>query len=157
MQELRITPHVGIGPILLGASREAVRSALASIGFALESSLRLLDYFANAAIQVEYGPDERADFIGVSCHGDYSLTYYGTNVFDTIAERVFSIVAARDDSSDHTFDRSGCVFPTQIVTLWEADEQYDRLGGEQRLIWAQVGLGNNRYLDAINAIEARNA
>lgn len=157
MQELKIIPHVGIGPILLDDSRENVRSALATIGFDLESSRERVDYFAEAAIQVEYGADDCADFIGVACQHDYSVTYFGTNVFDMVAEDVFALIAARDASGEHAYDQSGFVFPNQIVTLWEADEQYDRLGGEERLIWGQVGLGNKRYLDAINAIRSRHA
>jgi hypothetical protein len=157
MHQFEITPHIGIGPIHLGATRETIRAALTSLGFALKSSRGSIDYFASAAIQVEYGGDDHADFIGVSCHRDYSLIYYGTNVFDTVADQIFALMSDRDNSGSHVFDRSGFVFPNQIVTLWEADEQYDRLGGEQRPIWAQVGLGNQRYLDAIRKIRSQSA
>lgn len=155
MHDFPITPHVGIGPILLGASRSAVRAALADIGFPFESSRGSLDYFANASIQVEFGSDERADFIGVACDRAYRLSYYGTDVFDTVADRVFALIATRDNS-EHQFDPSGFVFPNQIITLWEADEQYDRLGNCKRPIWAQVGIGNHRYFESIQAIETRN-
>ena len=64
-----------------------------------------------------------------------------------------ALIAGRDNSGDWPFDASGFVFPNQIVTLWEADEQYDRLGGEQRPIWALVGLGNQRYLEAVRAVK----
>ena len=43
----------------------------------------------------------------------------------------------------------------QIMTLWQADTQYDYLGSESRLVWAQVGLGNERYLASISKILRR--
>ena len=156
MQELAITPHVGIGPILLGASRQAVRLAVVGIGFPLESSRKALDYFAQASIQVEYGDDDTVEFIGICYHRDFTVTYYGINVFDTVAPELFAAIAAREASGDSVFDPSEYVFPNQIITLWEADEQYDRIGGEERLVWAQVGVGNHRYLEAIRAIHNRN-
>jgi len=152
MHKFKIAPHVGIGPILLGASRDSVRAALSASGYPLESSEDSLDYFASSGIQIEYGPDGCADFIGIACGKTYRLTYYDVDVFNTPADEIFDLIARRDNSGDWPFDASGFVFPNQIVTLWEADEQYDRLGGEQRPIWAQVGLGNERYLEAVNEI-----
>ena len=43
----------------------------------------------------------------------------------------------------------------QIVTLWNADEQYDQRRGGERIVWGQVGLGNDAYLRAIEALERR--
>ncbi|EPJ81519.1 hypothetical protein CFII68_18785 [Pseudomonas sp. CFII68] len=45
------------------------------------------------------------------------------------------------------------MFPNQILTLWDADEQYDRQGGERREVWGQVGIGTNAYMAAIRAIK----
>ena len=157
MQELVITPHVGIGPVLLGASRESVRLAVAGIGFPFESSRNALDFFAQASIQVEYGDDDTAEFIGVCYHRDFTATYHGINVFDIVAPELFAAIASHEVSSVPSFDSNEYVFPDQIVTLWEADEQYDRLGGEQRLVYAQVGVGNHCYLEAIRAIHNRSA
>jgi len=114
-----------------------------------------MDYFCEHFIQVEYDDDELVHFIGIACHRAYLLTYEGINVFGVPAPQVFAEIAARDGSGVHEYDDAGLVFPNQIVTLWEADEQYDRLGGEQRVIWGQAGLGNRKYLDAINRIQRR--
>lgn len=155
MHQFQIEPHVGIGPIRLGASREEIRAALLSVGFPLKHTRRALDYFCNSSIQVEFGDDDCADFIGCAYHAAYTLSYRGANVFDTIAKDLFTLIAENDGSGIHTFKDSGYCFPNQIVTLWDADTQYDRLGGEQRPIWGQVGLGNQRYLDAIRQIRSR--
>lgn len=148
---LRIEPGVGVGPILLGESRPVVREVLSNLGFPLESTRGSLDYFCGASIQVEFGVDDRADFIGLSWHGAYKLTYYEIDVFDTEARRLFELVAEHENSGGdhHRFDTAEYIFPGQILTLWEADEQYDHMGSGQRLIWAQVGIGSRRYLAAV--------
>jgi hypothetical protein len=155
MQEFRIEPHVGIGPILLGAARDDVRAALFSLSFPLRISRGRSDYFCDSSIQVEFGDDDRADFIGCSCCLHYTLTYRGTNVFDVPAEELFALIADNDGSGPHSFNPAEYRFPKQILTLWEADCQYDRLGSEQRSVWGQVGLGNQRYLDDVLRIEGR--
>ena len=153
MHEFQIEPHVGIDPVRLGASRSEARAALSSIGFPLENARGALDYFCEAAIQVEFDEQQRADFIGFSCHQAFTIFYRGVNVFDTPAQDLFAVIAERDGSGAHSFRAAGYCFPSQIMTLWYADSQYDRLGGEQRVIWAQVGLGSSDYLDATRKIE----
>jgi len=150
MLQLVITPHESIGPIKLGVSRPDLRSMLHEFGLSLESSKTKMDYFCDASIQVEYEKDETASFIGVSFHSSYTCLYEGANVFDTPAEELFALMAAREgNGTTHNFNDSEYVFPTQILTLWDADPQYDRLRGEVRPIWAQVGIGDARYSAAI--------
>ncbi|MCK9740495.1 hypothetical protein [Pseudomonas syringae] len=64
-------------------------------------------------------------------------------------------MAASDDSGSHEFDRYEYFFPNQILTLWDADEQYDRQGEEELEVWGQVGIGNDAYVAAIEAIEKK--
>jgi len=148
-----ITPHVGIGPVRLLDSRGDVRAALAGIGIPLLNSRGSLDYFSENALQVEYGADERADFIGIASTPTLQASYFGTNVFDTPAEAVFLAIARSESAEVPTFEAAEFLFREQIITLWNADSQYDwrKLG---RLIWGQVGVGSRRYLDGID--EARN-
>jgi hypothetical protein len=152
MNELKLEPHLGIGPIRFGESREAVRATLAIAGLPFENSRRASDYFRDAAIQVEFDPFGRVHFIGVACHPSFTLTYHGSDVFDTPAQELFQLIATQDDSGPHQFTKAEYLFPKQIITLWEADEQYDRRGAG-RPIWGQVGLGNQFYLEAIQALE----
>ena len=149
MLQLVITPYQSIGPIKLGVSRPEMRKTLSESGLLFKSSRNKQDYFCNASIQVEYEEDETASFIGVRCHASYICFYNGVNVFDTPAEELFALMAAGEEQgSIHTFDSCEYTFPHQILTLWDADAQYDRLGGEVRPIWAQVGIGDARYLAA---------
>jgi hypothetical protein len=150
MPELAINYHDSIGPIKLGAERLEFRRILEEQGFHFERARRSMDFFCEASIQVEYHEDGTASFIGISFHSSHKCTYQGMNVFDTPAEEIFSLMAAGEgDGSIHTFDHCEYVFPKQILTLYEADSQYDRLGGEVRPIWAQVGIGDARYWEAV--------
>lgn len=79
----------------------------------------------------------------------------GVDVFSISATELFSLMAASDDSGPHEFDRYEYCFPNQILTLWDADKQYDRQRGEEREVWGQVGIGNDAYLAAIEAIEKK--
>src|SRR5688572_21847227 len=130
MNEFTIQPHVGIGPVALGASRLVARRSLAEAGFPLEHTHGSLDYFCDAAIQVEFDSTDHAQFIGISCHRAYIVTYHGTNVFDVPATELFELIAARDGSGGHYFRATDYFFPSQALSLWDADEQYDRLRRE---------------------------
>lgn len=147
-------PLHGIGAVRLGSSRAAMREALAEAGFALESSRGALDFFCEAAIQVECGPDERVRFVGVSSSERFVVRFRGQDVFALGAEELFALVAAVDGTGAHRFVDHGYCFPGQIFTLWDADEQYDRRGGGRRPVWAQVGLGDAAYAAAIADIRA---
>jgi hypothetical protein len=152
MVEFKIEPHVGIGCIKLGAKRDDVRACLAANGFPYEMSRDSCDYFCLSAIQVDFDHDGCVQFIGISCEKSIIVTYKSINVFDIPAKELFSIMAANDNSGEHDFDECEFLFPNQILTLWEADFQYDMLGGWQRAVWGQVGLGNREYLDVCSKI-----
>ena len=151
MYEFEIQPHAGIGPIRLGAKRKDVRVALTNVGLPLESSDGSIDYFCEASIQVEFSKASTADFIGVARHESLLVTYKGVNVFDRKAKEIFDLIAEHDGSGKHKFDQYEYVFPKQIVTLWDAATQYDPRN--RRLVWGQVGVGNEAYLSAIGGAE----
>ncbi len=150
MLELELQPHVGVGPAKLGAIRSDVRSALEQVGLSLDSSSDRQDYFDG--IQVEY-TDGKCSFIGISWSQRYVLKFAGLNVFNVSSEELFAMLSACDGSGEHVYNTYDYVFPNQLVTLWDADQQYDRLGGESRVVWAQIGVGNEVYREAIQRIE----
>ena len=150
MIEMAIQPHEGIGPIKLGATRFAVRTTMAESGYPLCGDRDELDYFCESAIQVEYDTGT-ASFIGVSSHLYIQCTFRGTDVFDTPAEDLFRLVSRFEGEPTHVFNPLEYCFPCQIVSLWEADEQYHL--SEPMPVYGQVGIGDNRYLEAIKEIE----
>lgn len=149
---LDISPHQGIGPVCLGDSRCVARDALAAIGFPLESSNGPTDYFGQAAIQTECDEQGLVWFIGLSQSEQYLARYQGVDVFALAAAELFLLIASADDSGAHEYTDSEYLFPGQIITLWDADEQYDRQGNEMRPVWAQVGIGNPAYVEAVSAL-----
>ena len=155
MHVLQLTPHQGVGPVLLGGSRTEAREALSALGFPLEHSRGALDYFCESSIQVEYGPDNHVWFIGISASRRFTAQFQGKDVFSLAALDLFALAAASDNSGSHTFTSSEYCFPNQLITLWDADEQYDRQGNESRPVWAQVGIGSSAYAAAVAAIPGK--
>lgn len=153
MPIFEIFPLQAIGPVRLGATRMETREVMAAIGFPLEAALGHLDYFSSNAVQISYGIDETVIFIGLSGSANFKVIFKGFDVFNLAAADLFSLMAEADNSGPHEFNSYEYCFPNQILTLWDADEQYDRDGGETRPIWSQVGVGNNAYLAAVAAIE----
>jgi hypothetical protein len=154
--KLSLKPHKSIGPILLGAKRQDVRSSLSAAGLPLQVERKRLDFFALSCIQVEYEEDDTASFIGVASDKNIELIYYGTDLFDIDAEISFRHIAEHESNQNHDFTDLEYIFPDQIISLWEADTQYDRKGGERRMVWGQIGIGDDRYLAAIPKIKTPN-
>lgn len=159
MIALALVPHDGAGPLKLGMPREALRAAASQAGLSLASDHPESDYFAEAAIQVEYDEAGRVQFIGIAPDAEVDALWRGARVADTAAEDIFRMVAAGEGGALHDFDPDGYLFPRQIVTLWSADEQYDvirrRTGGSLRRIWGQVGLGTPAYRALVERTRAR--
>lgn len=115
-----------------------------------------LDYAFGNSLQVEYDADGNASFIGVGfysgCGCDY--TFQGQHIGEYAAEELFQVLSALD-GGDYQFNDSEFYFPNIRMTVWDADPQYDYLGGETRSVYGQIGVANQRYQDAIEAIESR--
>jgi hypothetical protein len=151
-REFALEPGRGLGPVSLGMSREQVRAALASIGFALEHERDTLDYFCASSLQVEY-QDGTVSFIGAASDPGFVVTFAGHDLFDTPAATTFALFAA-GEAVPLPFKRGGGRFERQVLTLWEADRQYDTRGDQKRPMWGQIGIGDYRYLRAVQALGA---
>lgn len=146
-------PHVGLGPVHLGADRAAVRASLARVGVSLTATRGSVDYFADSALTVDYRNDG-ACFLGVASGAPFLCRIDGIDPFDIAADALFAHLAEQD-GGHHEYDEYEYIFPSRIVTLWDADTQYDRrrraAGREDlRVIWGQVGIGNADYLEALD-------
>jgi len=150
-----IIPLDSIGPLKLGVTRAEAREAMCASGFPLESARDSLDYFHHSCIQTECGTDGNIHFIGISSSPEITVSYKGLDVYSLAAPELFSVIADHDASGPHVYDSCQYLFPNQLITLWDADEQYDRQGDETRPVWAQVGIGNSAYMEAIKAIKER--
>lgn len=149
MIRLDIYPRIGIGPIQFGATREQVRKSLLENSIPFERERRLKDFFLESSIQVEYDKDGTASFIGISSRPSLSLFFNNVDLFDSEASTVFNLFAEHDNSGSHIFTSHEYSFPGNILTLYEADEQYDYRRNKLRPVWAEIGAGDSRYLNAI--------
>ncbi len=154
-----IVPHVGIGPVRLGMSRAEVEAALAGVPQALpghtKGSSATIECYVQASLQIEFEADGTASFVEVSSHPAMLCLYKDQDVFDSPAPQLFALFAADDALGPHVYDPLEYVFPQLIVSLWEADEQYDRRCNQSRPMYATVGVGDERYLAAIRKISGR--
>jgi hypothetical protein len=157
--QLKIVPHVGIGPVRLGMTRAEVAAALAVVPNALpghtERGPSKVDCYLRASIQIMFEKDETASLIEVACDPSTLCTYKGHDVFDLSGPELFAILAADDLSGEHLYNSSEYVFPELMVALWDADSQYDRKGNESRPVYAAVAVGDERYLALIRKLRDR--
>jgi hypothetical protein len=153
--ELTILPHVGIGPVRLSMPRQTVCSVLEELGGGspLKKSERTDCFFRNS-LQVEFETDETASFLEVCSDRRWKCVFEGIDVFDTPADDLLKHIQRFDRPDAALSDQSSFVFPGLILTLWDADSQYDRKQDETRPIFGAVGIGDERYLSAIKAIRA---
>jgi hypothetical protein len=152
MKRFEVYPRVGVGPIKLGATRSAVREALATVSVKFIRERGTQDFF-EYGIHLEYDDDGTASFIGLGSHREITLILYGVDLFDTEAKQVFELMSQQDKSGVHIFSPLEYTFPGQILSLYEADSQYDHRKSESREIWGQIGVGDIRYLNAILKIQ----
>lgn len=154
---LPIAPHEGIGPFKLNAGRADIRAAAGTLRLPSSGQHAESDYFAEESLQVEYDAAGKAQFIGISPLVDvYRATFAGLDVADTEAADLFRKMAEAD-GGDHVFEPDGYLFPRQILLVWAADKENDRLrsGRAARLIWGQVGVGTPAYKATVERIRAR--
>jgi len=152
MKELTITPLIGVGPLVLGKNQDWCRSALKAFGFPVTSSRRFIDRADDGCIALEYDESWNLQHIGLAVSEHFIARYEGVDVFDIAAPELFAKIAQKEKTGDHVYDPSEYVFRGQIISLWEADEQYDRRRGETRPIYGSFGVGNQVYLNAIDEI-----
>ncbi len=145
--EFLIKPHDGIGPIKFGMPREQVKELFAGF-FTLSDGAS--DFYFDSSLQIEF-ENNLVHFIGVSQNENYQLLFGGIDAFDVEGITLFNAISA-NESMSHSFNESEYIFPDQIVTLWDMDEQYDYLGNHKRKVWAQVGIGTNSYLKVVNGL-----
>jgi hypothetical protein len=155
MPDLELAPLQGLGPLRFGDYRATAREKLSKLGFGLESSHGASDYFCDAAIQVEYSADNSVWFVGLSASDRFRAWFQGRDIFSLTAEEVFLLLAASEGAGEYTYNCQEYFFPKQVLTLWDADEQYDRKGNETRPFWGQIGIGSSSYAAAVESVRSK--
>jgi len=148
MKILEIVANVGILPIKLGMKSVEIQQSMADRNFELSASAHKMDYYADNAIQVEFGSNDEAQFIGISSSNALKVIYLGMEVFCEPAKKVFDHIQKHETQNTDKFNGEEHIFYDQVITLWDADTQYNYCGGRFK-VWGQIGIGNQEYLDAI--------
>ena len=146
-----IVPHAGIGPVRLGATLAGADAALAKVpgaGARRSRSPTVHSYF-DAALQIELGQSSTVQFIGISDHPKVLACYAGRDVFDLAAPDLFALIASNERRGRHRYRGAEYLFRDQVVTVYEADEQYDRKGKRSRPVFGQVGIGSAEYVESL--------
>lgn len=131
--------------------RAQVRAILLGLGFAQSHEIETMDYFCENSIQAEY-TDGSVSFIQFACDERFVARYRGADVFSLTAEELFAAIAKGESGGPHAYDPREYLFPEQIIAVWEADSQYDCRNKYTRDVWGAVGVGDARYLAAVQAI-----
>lgn len=150
MFRFKINPKVGVGPVLLGMTREEVRNALSDCTDLDQASHPTLDYAFGNSLQIEYDEDGNAHFIGAGyysgCGCDFEFN--GRHIGEYTATELFALLTELD-GGEHSFKSDQYFFPNIMMNVWEADAQYDYLGGESNPVYGQVGVANQNYCDNV--------
>lgn len=149
MPTFEIQPHIGVGPVKLGMTRSQVRDAIseyADNGLD-QASHPTLDYAFGNSLQVEYDNEGHARFIGVGFYSGCGCDYMfrGRHIGEYSAVKLFQVLAELDGNPEHEFSDSEYYFPKIMINVWDADSQYDYLGGESRPVYGQVGVVGQGY------------
>jgi hypothetical protein len=122
-------------------------------GFSLERTRDTTDYYCDNSVQVDHSEEDIVWFVGLAQDSRLEVTYFGVNVFAVAAEELFHLIASHEPGQ-HSYRPEEYFFPVQRIGLWNADQQYDRLGDESGPVWAEVSVGNAAYAAAIAEIRA---
>lgn len=143
-----VIPLKGIGPVLLGMSREEVRSVM---GIPIESyretcTRTLIDVYHKGGFRVFYDEDDRVEYIELSSLDDsFTAVYKGKEVFQTKAEDLVDFIS-QDAPFDPEYPEPGClyVFPQLELSLWRPFLPEDESDPEGQYFSA-IGIAKQGY------------
>lgn len=123
MTSYEVIPHIGVGPVRLGMTREEVRRAMPG---PCESFLKGLnarhetDAFHDGGFQVFYGGEGPvAEYIELSRDSGFRAVYRDVDVFETPADSLLAHISG-DATSDPEDRESGYayIFDNLDLSLW---------------------------------------
>jgi hypothetical protein len=116
------------------------------------------DCFFENAFQVSFGDNGKADFIEVCSGIAAAISFDDRDVFDLHADDLLRLIRLHEPENLELSEPEGSYFFSGLImTLWGRDEQYDHKGGEQRPVFAAIGVGAPSYLNAIRAIHRKHS
>ena len=152
---MEIKPNEGVGPIQLGMPRKEVRKVMAKEGYKLENSHGRMDYFP--LVNVEYTNDDLVTWIGVAFWP--GCTLFDRDPFEMTQKQVLRFLRKHDTPDDDVSDKKHgfYLFPELILSLDEprTQEESPSLCASVPNFFSVIGIGDERYLEAIRRIRAK--
>lgn len=156
MLQFEMKPHVGVGPIQFGQSRQSVRATMAELGETItESGDDSRDGYFDYCFQVHYDESGNVEFIETASSDAFQVTFHGEVLHEMEAGAAVEFVSqfADFDAEEPEIPYS-YQFPSIELSLWrgtlpldEDDEDYDEEDEEGRYFEA-VGLGTKGYFSS---------
>lgn len=149
--DYEVTPHVSVGPVRLGMTRDQVRNLMPGPcePFPKErDALHETDAFHESGFQVFYGgPAPVVEYIELSRDSGFRALYRGVDVFATPADELAAHIA-HDAPFDPDNGELGYsyIFPALDLSLWRPaipDSPDDTDGRE----FSTIGIGIEGYYD----------
>lgn len=150
---LELVPGKGVLPLLLGSSRGDIARTMLNLGHDISAQRDTVDYYVRNSVKIEFDEDGLASFIGISSDPGIELIYHGRNILHLPSREVFDLIKENEPEYEIEYSSTEHIFRSQIITLWDADEQYNKLGAGFP-VWAEIGIGNESYLAAIEGLRA---
>ena len=109
-----------------------------------------------SSLQIEFDQCDQVQYIGVGfypgCGAEFKI--FDVNPFNKSSTELFEIISGHS-SGIHEYSPVEYLWDDIITTVWDADSQYDYLGGEIKNVYGSVGVGNLTYLAAIREINSK--
>ena len=146
-----VVPHVGVGPVYLGMTRDEVRRVMPGPYEAFRKvpdAQHETDAFLSSGFQVFYGGElPVAEYIELSRESGFRAVYRGIDVFATPADEVVAHVCrdAAFDSADWELGYS-YIFPDLDLGLWRPVLPESAADSEGRE-FSTIGVGVLGYYD----------
>ena len=147
--DFQVVPHVGIGPVRLGMTRDEVRAVMPGQPYTFRKvpdAKHETDGYHECGFQVFYfGPIPTVEYIELCRDSGFRAFYRGVDVFETAADVMVSHVC-RDADYDPDDPELGCcyVFPNLELSLWRPFEP-DSPDAPDGWTFSTIGVGVRGY------------
>jgi len=152
MKIIELLPKKGIEHIHFGMTRDEVRSIMQDkykAGKAEKRNEETETYF-ESSLQFSFEPDETLSFIEVASFPPIAVRILGINTWEIDGKELLALLKEKDQVNEKISEGGhNPIFQENIIALYELDEQYDVIGKFQGEKWATIGIGDERYYEAV--------
>lgn len=152
MKVIELIPKVGIKHVNFGMTREEVRSIMILKYNSSPPEMRNNEtecYFENS-LQFSYEQDDTLTFIEISSYPPIGVKILGINSWEIDGKELLKFLNNIDVMNEDISEGGhNPIFQNNIITLYDLDNQYDEYGEFKGEKWGAIGIGDNRYYEAI--------